>query len=65
MPTLQPEETSAEKIEDIVEILEKLVLEVVINVLLKARQRNQLSAGQCRQWNCYRTDCDQRDYIPF
>jgi hypothetical protein len=47
------------------EVLEELLLDAIISVLLKISERNQVLVKQHRPWNCYRTDCDKRDDIPF
>jgi hypothetical protein len=65
MQAPQAEQAIEEKMDRIEEILEELVLDAVISVLIKASDRNQLFAKNYRPWNCYRTDCNQRDDIPF
>ena len=65
MPSPQAEQAIEEKMDRIEEILEELVLDVIISVLIKVCDRNQLFANLYRRQNCYRTDCDQRDDIPF
>ena len=47
------------------EVLEELLLDAIISVLLKISERNQVLVKQYRPWNCYRTDCEKRDDIPF
>ena len=47
------------------EVLEELLLDAIISVLLKISERNQVLVKQYRPWNCYHTDCEKRDDIPF
>jgi hypothetical protein len=54
-----------EKMERIKEILQELLLDALITALTKVVQHNQVSAKEDQAWKCYRTDCDQRDNIPF
>ena len=65
MQSPQAEQVIEEKMDCIEEILEELVLDAVISVLVKVCERNQLFAKNYRPCNCYRTDCKQRDDIPF
>ncbi len=65
MPSLQAEQAIEEKMDTIEEVLEELLLDAIISVLLKIFERNQVLVKQHRPWNCYRTDCDKRDDIPF
>jgi hypothetical protein len=65
MPSPQAEQAIEEKMDTIEEILEELVLDAVISVLIKVSERNQVFAKMYRPWKCYRTDCKQRDNIPF
>lgn len=65
MTLSQAEQAIEEKMDRIEEILEELILDVVISVLIKVLDRNQLFANLYRRQNCYRTDCNQRDDIPF
>ena len=66
MSSPKAEQAIEEKMDTIEEILEELVLDAVISVLLKkVSERNQVFAKQYRPWKCYRTDCKQRDDIPF
>jgi len=65
MPSQQVAQQIEEKMDSIEEILEELILDAVINVLIKICERNQVFAKHHRPWNCYRTDCKQRDDIPF
>ena len=65
MPSLETQQAIEEKIDTIEEVLEELLLDAIISVLLKTSERNQVLVKQHRPWNCYRTDCDKRDDIPF
>ena len=65
MPSLETQQAIEEKMDTIEEVLEELLLDAIISVLLKISERNQVLVKQCRPWNCYRTDCDKRDDIPF
>ena len=65
MPSSQAEQAIEEKMDRIEEILEELVLDAIISVLIKVCDRNQLFANLYRRQTCYRTDCNQRDDIPF
>ncbi len=65
MQSLQAEQAIEEKMDTIEEVLEELLLDAIISVLLKISERNQVLVKQHRPWNCYRTDCDKRDDIPF
>ena len=65
MPSLETKQAIEEKMDTIEEVLEELVLDAIISVLLKISERNQVLVKQYRPWNCYRTDCEKRDDIPF
>jgi uncharacterized protein YjgD (DUF1641 family) len=65
MPSLEAEQAIEEKMDTIEELLEELLLDAIISVLLKISERNQMLVKQYRPWNCYRTDCNKRDDIPF
>lgn len=65
MPSPQAEQAIEEKMDRIEEILEEFVLDAIISVLIKVCDRNQLFANLHRRKTCYRTDCYQRDDIPF
>ena len=65
MPSIETQQAIEEKIDTIEEVLEELLLDAIISVLLKISERNQVLVKQHRPWNCYRTDCDKRDDIPF
>ena len=65
MPSLEAEQAIEEKMDTIEEVLEELLLDAIISVLLKISERNQVLVKQHRPWNCYRTDCDKHDDIPF
>ena len=54
-----------EKMDRVMEMLEELVLEAVLEMLAKISDRNREFASQSRHWNCYRSDCNQRNEIPF
>ena len=54
-----------EKMDRVMELLEELVLDAVIEVLVKISDRNREFDSQSKQWNCYRSDCKKRDEIPF
>ena len=62
MNSPQVEQMLESKMDRIGELLEQLVLDVVIGVLDKVSERNQAYGRQYRQWNCYRTECEQRDF---
>jgi hypothetical protein len=65
MSSPQAEQAIEEKMDSIEEILEELILDALIGVLKKVSERNQVFAKQYQPWKCYRTDCKQRDDIPF
>ena len=65
MPSLETKQAIEEKMNTIEEVLEELLLDTIISVLLKISERNQVLVKQYRPWNCYRTDCEKRDDIPF
>jgi hypothetical protein len=65
MQSPQAEQAIEEKMDSIEEILEEIVLDTVISLLIKVCERNQVFAKHYRRCNCYRTDCKQRDDIPF
>ena len=65
MPSIETQHAIEEKMDTIEEVLEELLLDAIISVLLKISERNQVLVKQHRPWNCYRTDCDKRDDIPF
>jgi len=65
MQSPQAEQTIEEKMDRIEEILEELVLDAFISVLIKVSDRIQLFAKNYRRWNCYGTDCEQRDDMKF
>ena len=65
MPSLETQQAIEEKMDTIEEVLEELLLDAIISVLLKISERNQVLVKRYRPWNCYRTDCDKRDDIPF
>ncbi len=65
MPSLETQQAIEEKMDTIKDILEELLLDVIISVLIKISERNQVLVKQYRPWKCYRTDCDKRDDIPF
>ena len=65
MPSLETEQAIEEKMDTIEQILEELVLDALISVLIKVSERNQVFAKHYRPWKCYRTDCENRDDIPF
>jgi hypothetical protein len=65
MPSLETQQATEEKMDTIEEVLEELLLDAIISVLLKISERNQVLVKQYRPWNCYRTDCEKRDDIPF
>ena len=65
MPSLETKQAIEEKMDTIEEILEELLLDALISVLIKISERNQVFVKQYRPWNCYRTDCEKRDDIPF
>jgi hypothetical protein len=54
-----------EKMGAIEEILEELILNMVISLLIKVSDRNELLARNYRQYKCYREDCKHRNDIPF
>ena len=54
-----------EKMDRIMELLEELVLDAVLEMLGKISDRNREFASQDQHWNCYRSDCKQRNEIPF
>ena len=65
MPSIEAQQAIEEKMDTIEEVLEELLLDAIISVLLKISERNQVLVKQHRPWNCYHTDCDKRDDIPF
>jgi len=65
MPSIETQQAIEEKMDTIEEVLEELLLDAIISVLLKISERNQVLVKQYRPWNCYRTDCEKRDDIPF
>ena len=65
MPSLQTQQAIEEKMDTIEEIVEQLILDAVINVLVKVSDRNELLAKNYRSHKCYRIDCKHRDDIPF
>ena len=65
MPSLETQQATEEKMDTIEEVLEELLLDAIISILLKFSERNQVLVKQYRPWNCYRTDCEKRDDIPF
>ena len=65
MPSLETQQATEEKMDTIEEVLEELLLDAIISVLLKISERNQVLVKQYRPWNCYHTDCEKRDDIPF
>ena len=65
MSSIETQQAIEEKMDTIEEVLEELLLDAIISVLLKISERNQVLVKQYRPWNCYRTDCDKRDDIPF
>ena len=65
MPSLETQQAIEEKMDTIEEVLEELLLDAIISVLLKISERNQVLVKQYRSWNCYHTDCEKRDDIPF
>ena len=54
-----------EKMDRVMEQLEELVLDAILEMLVKISDRNREFARQDRHWNCYRSDCNQRNEIPF
>lgn len=54
-----------EKMDRVMEMLEELVLDAVLEMLVKISDRNREFASQGKHWNCYRSDCNQRNEIPF
>jgi len=65
MKSNQTELVLEEKMDRVMELLEELVLEAVLEMLNKISDRNREFASQGRHWNCYRSDCKQRNEIPF
>ena len=65
MSSLLSQQIMEEKIGAIEEILEELILNMVISLLIKVLDRNELLARNYRQHKCYREDCKHRDDIPF
>jgi len=49
----------------VMELLEELVLDAALEMLVKITDRNREFASQSKQWNCYRSNCKQRNEIPF
>ena len=54
-----------EKMDRVMELLEELVLDAALEMLVKITDRNREFTSQRKQWNCYRSNCKQRNEIPF
>ena len=54
-----------EKMDRVMEMLEELVLDAVLEMLVKISDRNREFVSQSKQWNCFRSNCKQRNEIPF
>lgn len=54
-----------EKMDRVMELIEELALDAVLEMLVKISDRNREFASQSKHWNCYRSDCKQRNEIPF
>ena len=65
MSSIETQQAIEEKMDTIEEVLQELLLDAIISVLLKISERNQVLVKQYRPWNCYHTDCEKRDDIPF
>jgi hypothetical protein len=65
MNTKKTELVLEEKMDRVMELLEELVLDAVLEMLVKVSDRNREFASHDQHWNCYRSDCKQRNEIPF
>lgn len=65
MTSPQSEQAAKEKMECIEDVLEELVLDAVISVLLKVSDQIQGLTKNHRRWDCYRTNCQQREDMQF
>jgi hypothetical protein len=65
MTSPQSEQTVKEKMECIEEILEEVLLDAVISALLKVSDQIQLLTKNHRRWDCYRSNCQQREDMQF
>jgi len=65
MNTNKTELVLEEKMDRVMELLEELVLDAVLEMLVKVSDRNREFASHGQHWNCYRSDCKQRNEIPF
>jgi hypothetical protein len=65
MTSPQSEQAIKEKMETLEEILEEAVLDVVISVLLKVSDQIQVLTKNHRRWDCYRSNCNQRQDMQF
>ena len=65
MNTNKAELVLEEKMDRVMELLEELVLDAVLEMLVKVSDRNREFASHDQHWNCYRSDCKQRTEIPF
>jgi hypothetical protein len=65
MTSPSSEQAIKEKMECIDEILEEVVLDAVISVLLKVSDQIQSLTKNHRRWDCYRSNCQQREDTQF
>ena len=65
MNTNKAELVLEEKMDRVMELLEELVLDAALEMLVKITDRNREFTSQSKQWNCYRSNCKQRNEIPF
>ena len=65
MQSAQSEQVIKEKMESIEEILEEIILDAVISLLIKVSDQIQVLAKNHRRWDCYRSNCQQREDIQF
>ena len=65
MKSNQTELVLEEKMDRVMELLEELVLDAALEMLVKITDRNREFASNNQHLNCYRSDCKQRNEIPF
>lgn len=65
MKSNQTELVLEEKMDRVMELLEEPVLDAALEMLVKISDRNREFTSQSKQWNCFRSNCKQRNEIPF